>query len=296
MRASHASSTALLIARCLLLADATPALRSLVPPHAVTLTRRFLDQAPPGRLLDIALRHTWSRKLLLAVERFALPGIICHYLVRKQCIESHARDFLHQHPNGQLAVLGAGLDTLACRLRMEGAATAAYELDHPATQALKHHAKIDPAPGLIPVDFNRECPATALASTLAYLPTRPAIFVAEGLLMYLLPERVAELLSALARTSPAGSRLVFTFMERHPDQPLGFHGEHRLVSAWLRWKREPFLWGEARATLATFLAHQGWKLEELSAAPELRARFLTAPEHRRQPLAEGEIVALARRA
>jgi methyltransferase (TIGR00027 family) len=295
VRASHASSTALLIARCLLLADATPSLRPLIAPPALTLTRRFLAQAPRARLLDFALRHVWSRRLLLAAERFALPGIIRHYLVRKQCIESHVRDFLHAHRDGQLVILGAGLDTLAWRLQAEDAA-ASFELDHPATQALKRQANIHPAPRLLPVDFTQDCPAAALATAAGYSPAKPTIFVAEGLLMYLPPERVAGLLAALSRAATANSRLVLTFMERHPDQPLGFRGGHRLVTAWLRWKREPFLWGEEHATLASLLARQGWTLEKLGAPNELRERFLTAAEHRGHALAEGESIALARRA
>ncbi len=283
----------------MLLADATPPLRALIPPGAITLTRRLLDQAPPSRLLDFSLRHAWSRRLLLATERFTLPGIIRHYLVRKQSIESQVRDFLHAHHDGQVAVLGAGLDTLAWRLRSEHAtATALFELDHPATQALKREANIHPAPRLLPVDFTTDCPAAALASSANYSPTKPTIFVAEGLLMYLTPERVAKLLSALAHATAttADSHLVFTFMERHPTEPLGFRGGHRLVTAWLRWKREPFLWSEGRSTLATFLSDHGWTLEKLSSARELRERFLIAPEHLGQPLAEGESIALARRA
>ncbi|MBC8010352.1 MAG: SAM-dependent methyltransferase [Burkholderiales bacterium] len=285
----------MLIARCLLLADATPTLRPLIPPRAITLTRRFLDQAAPSHRLDFALRHAWSRRLLLAVERFALPGIIRHYLVRKQCIESHVRDFLHTHRDGQLVVLGAGLDTLAWRLQAQGTASS-FELDHPATQTLKRQANIQPAPHLLPVDFTGDCPAAALATLAGYSSAKPTVFVAEGLLMYLPTERVAELLSALARATVADSRLVFTFMERRPNQSLGFRGGHRLVTAWLRWKREPFLWGEDRAMLATFLARHGWTLEKLGSPQELRERFLIAPEHIGQPLAEGECIAIANRA
>lgn len=294
MRASEPSSTALLIARCLLLAEATPTLRPLLPPHAAEITRQFLTHAPRARLLDFALRHASSRRLLLALEHVVLPGIIRHYLVRKRCIETHVRDFLHQHPDAQVVVLGAGLDTLAWRLAATNAASA-FELDRPATQAVTRRTNLSPAPHLIALDLARDCPAAALAKTSGYSPAKPTLFVAEGLLMYFRPGRVGELLAALARAAH-DSRLVFTFLERRPNQALGFRGGHCVIDAWLRWRSEPFEWGEDRANLPGFLQDHGWTLSTLTSAPELRERFLSAPERRGQALAEGEAIALARRA
>jgi methyltransferase (TIGR00027 family) len=278
----------------MLLADATPSLRTLIPPGTIALTRRFLEQAPPSRRLDFALRYPWSRLLLLATERVALPGIVRHYLVRKQCIESHVRDFLNAHRGGQVVILGAGLDTLAWHLQAEGAAKT-FELDHPATQSIKRRANIDPAPFLIPADFTRDCPAAALACAADYSTAQPTIIVAEGLFMYLPPDRVAQILSTLARATTTDSRLALTFMERHPTEPLGFRGGHRLINAWLRWKREPFLWGEERSRLGAFLSRHGWRLEHLSSPAELRTRFLAGATFDSLPLAEGESIALARR-
>jgi methyltransferase (TIGR00027 family) len=294
VRDTQASSTALLIARSMLLAAATPPLRALVPEETVRLTRRFLASAPPARLLDLALRHAWSRKLLLRLERLVLPGIILHYLVRKQLIEEHVRAFLAKTSDRQLVVLGAGLDTLAWRSRTHGAA-AAFELDHPATQKLKRAASLTDAPILLPADFTRELPDALLAATPGFDSSRPTAFVAEGLLMYFPLERVNELLSSVSRIAAPESRLVFTFMESRPDHAPGFRGGHRLVDAWLRHRREPFRWNIAREEIPTFLQRHGWRLEHLSSPAELRARFLAAPAFDPLPLAEGESIALARR-
>jgi methyltransferase (TIGR00027 family) len=294
VRDTQASSTALLIARSMLLAAATPPLSTLVPDQTVHLTRCFLASAPPARLIDFALRHTWSRSVLIALERMILPGIVLHYLVRKQLIEEHVRTFLEKRSDRQLVVLGAGLDTLAWRPRDHGAATA-FELDHPATQKLKHAAGLAAAPVGLPADFTRELPDALLAAAPGFDAARPTAFVAEGLLMYFPPERVSKLLSSVSRIAAPESRLVFTFMESRPDQAPGFRDSHRLVDAWLRHRREPFRWSIARAEIPLFLERHGWRLEHLSSPAELRARFLAAPAFDPLPLAEGESIALARR-
>lgn len=294
MHDTQASSTALLIARSMLLAAATPPLRTLVPEETVRLTRHFLASAPPARLLDFALRHTWSRKLLSGLERVILPGIMLHYLVRKRLIEEHVRAFHAETRDRQLVLLGAGLDTLAWRPRAHGAVTA-FELDHPATQRLKHTAALAAAPVLLPADFTRELPDALLTATPGFDSSRPTAFVAEGLLMYFPPERVDELLSSVSRVAAPESRLVFTFMESRPDRAPGFRGGHRLVDAWLRQRREPFRWSIAREEIPSLLERHGWRLEHLSSPAELRARFLAAPAFDPLPLAEGESIALARR-
>lgn len=294
MRDTQASSTALLIARSMLLAAATPPLSALVPEETVRLTRRFLAAAPPARLLDFALCHACSRSALLRLERLILPGIILHYLVRKRLIEEHVRAFLKKTRDRQLVVLGAGLDTLAWRSPSRDAATT-FELDHPATQKLKHAANLAAAPVLLPADFTRELPDALLTATPGFDSSRPTAFVAEGLLMYFPPERVGELLASVSRIAAPESRLVFTFMESRPDRAPGFRGGHRLVDAWLRHRREPFHWSIARAEIPSFIKQHGWRLEHLSSPTELRARFLAAPAFDSLTLAEGESIALARR-
>lgn len=278
----------------MLLAEKVTAFRPLVPPETGTLLRSFLRSAPPAGLLDFAIGHTWSRRLLLTAERLILPGIILHYLVRKQQIEVHARDFLRDHPDSRIVVLGAGLDTLAWRLRTEFPGTF-IELDHPATQALKLRCRLHPRPVLLPVDFSRADPANVLISSPDFSPATPALFIAEGLLMYFPPERVAVMLQGLARIAGPGSQLVFTFMEQLPGEPLRFRGASRLIDRWLRIKREPFLWGISRDAMSGFLAGTGWRLEQLSSPEGLRARFLDTPERSTRPLAEGESVVLARK-
>lgn len=288
MKADRPSSTSLLIARALLLADATSELRPLLLGESAALTRRLLDAAEPAAWFELALRHPLPRRFLFALERLLLPGILLHYLVRKRLLDALAHEALDAGCQ-QVVVLGAGLDTLAWRLP---AARVCFEMDHPATQAIKRRAG-GAGPVLVAADLLHGSVAELLRAQAQFVPDQPTLYVAEGLLMYLPPARVAELFREIAALSAPGSRFAFTFMEARPDRPIGFHNQRRLIDWWLRWRAEVFHWVLARPDVETFASQHGWRLASLSTPEELRRRFLTPAGLGAAPLATGESVAMA---
>lgn len=288
MKDDCASATALLIARGLLLADATPALQPLVVEESVVWVRRFLSASESRWWFDFAPRHRTARFFLRVAERLLLPGILLHWLARKRLLEAHALEAIDAGCR-QIVVLGAGLDTLAWRMQ---SAALCFELDHPATQSIKRRALAE-GPTLLPADLAHDSVAEALGAQPRFANDRPTLFVAEGLLMYLPPGRVAGLFRELATMAAPGSRLAFTFMEARPGQPLAFHNASRLITWWLARRGEPFRWGLERENVAAFVAQQGWQLAGLSSPEELRRRFLAPHGLERQPLAIGESVAVA---
>jgi methyltransferase (TIGR00027 family) len=273
-----------------LLADATPALQPLLVSDTATLTRRLLDAAEPAPWFDFALKHQAARSVLIATERLVLPGILLHWLARKSLLDSIAREALVAGCR-QIVVLGAGLDTLAWRLHRD---CPCFEMDHPATQAIKRLA-FTGGPVLLPADLLEASLARSLRAEPRYSPDQPALFIAEGLLMYLPPQRVSELMLELAAFAAPGSRFAFTFMEERPGAPLGFHNSRRVVDWWLRQRSEPFRWGLARADADAFTARHGWQLAALSSPEELRRRFLAPHGLAAAPLAVGESIALVYR-
>jgi methyltransferase (TIGR00027 family) len=293
MTPHRASDTAVLIARSLLLAERTPVLRPLLHNDCASLTRRLLSAASHARWFEFSLRHAWTRRLLFALERATLPGIFLHYLVRKKRIAQLNHDALQAGGCRQLVVLGAGLDTLAWQQSRQSTLSC-FELDHPATQSIKHAVfKTEPrAPALIPADLAHASPTAALRLQPAFDASQPAVFVAEGLLMYLAPSRVSELMNELAAFAAPGSYFIFTFMETCPGRPLAFHNAHASVNTWLRARREPFQWGLSRSSVREFALHHGWRLDYLSSPDELRASLLAPHGLRDAPLALGESIAL----
>ena len=288
MKEGQSSSTALLIAHAVLLAEATPKLRMLLPERAATLTRQLLASASGSRGFDVLLRYRITRTILLAHERVLLPGIIVHWLTRKLLLEAWASEALAAGCR-QLVVLGAGFDTLAQRLHET---TACFEMDHPPTQAVKRAAFPD-GPALVPLDFLDASPMTTLREHARFDAKLPTFYIAEGLLMYLPPPRVTELFRELAAFSAPGSRFAFTFMEARENRPLGFANASPVINWWLRWRGEPFRWGLARDEVSDFVRALGWRLLALGSVAELRARFLAPRGLADAPLAAGESIALA---
>lgn len=227
-----------------------------------------------------------ARAVLFGLERLLLPGVLLHWLARKRRLDELARDAIGAGCT-QIVVLGAGFDTLAWRFR-EGAA--GFELDHPVTQAVKR--QVFPA-GLtfVPVDFASESVRDQLAAQPAFHPGQPTFFVAEGLLMYLEPARVASLLGELSAIGAAGSRLAFSFMEAQPGKPIAFHHASPLINAWLRRRGEPFRWSLERPAAGAFAAAHGWRLDSLSSPEEQRRRFLAPCGLGHRPMATGETIA-----
>jgi methyltransferase (TIGR00027 family) len=289
MKAGEVSSTALLIARAILLADETPMLRPLLIGDSAVLTRRLLRLAHSARWFELAVKKRLVRSLLFAVERWTLPGTVAHWLARKCFLDGLAREALAAGC-GQMVVLGAGLDLLAWRFRRDADC---FELDHPATQPVKRAAFGDEL-ALVPLDLVHESPAAALRGHAAFDPARPTLFVAEGLFMYLEAPRVAAILRELAALSAPGSRFAFTFMEARPGQPLAFANASPIIAWWLRQRGEPFRWGLPREVIAPFLRDLGWELVTLSSPGILRREVLVPRGLADAPLAVGESIVLAK--
>ena len=287
MKAETASSTAQVIARGLLLANTDPSLRPLLLGDTAVLTRRLLHATSQGSWFEFALRRRPVQRFLFAVERLILPGILLHWLARKSLFDALAREALAAGCR-QIVIIGAGLDTLAWRMQ---SACPCFEVDHPATQALKHSV-LAGGPVLIPADFMEFSLPEVLRAEPRYDRESPTFFIAEGLLMYLPPTEVDRLFRDLASFSPPESRFAFSFMEKSPGGRLGFRGSHRAVDWWLRLCHEPFQWGLARADAEAFGTRHGWQLASLSSPEELRRRFLEPRGLATAALAIGESVAL----
>jgi methyltransferase (TIGR00027 family) len=290
MKESSVSSTSLLIARGVLLADATPALRPLLVNGSVAFTRRLLDVAGPSPNFELALRHRFLRRIIFGAERLLLPGVLLHWLTRKRLLDDYAHEALAAGCR-QIVVLGAGLDTLTWRFQSK---CVCLELDHPASAAFKRGAFPD-GPELVEADLMQTSAADALRAHPRFDANQPTLFIAEGLLMYLSPARGASLFSELATVAAPGSRFAFSFMEARAGHRIGFHNSRHLVDGWLRWRGEPFRWALGRAEMEPFLAQHGWNLTAVGSPEEMRRRYLAPLGLDKAPLAMGEPVALAHR-
>jgi methyltransferase (TIGR00027 family) len=117
----------------------------------------------------------------------------------------------------QYVVLGAGLDTFACRNPFADQGLRVFEVDHPATQDWKRArlagAGLAPPASLTftPVDFERQTLAEGLAAT-GFDAAAPASFAWLGVVVYLTRSAVMQTLGFIA-SLPAGAEVVFDYGE-----------------------------------------------------------------------------------
>jgi methyltransferase (TIGR00027 family) len=118
----------------------------------------------------------------------------------------------------QVVILGAGFDSHAYRYRELLAHVRVFEVDRPATQAVKKQRVNEVLGGppqnltYVAVDFQHEDLSDALTRH-GYDPAQRTFFVLEGVTMYLAEEAVRGTLRFVA-AHPPGSGIVFDFVYR----------------------------------------------------------------------------------
>ena len=295
MKEDRPSATALLIAASTVYLKCDPVVAPLIPDAMAAASRAFLTRASPlaTAWVNLVSRPGWHWLSGLA-QRLAGPGLPLHFIVRKHFIEDNVRAALAAG-TAQMVVLGAGFDTLAWRLHAAHPEVVFFELDHPATQRVKREA-LEPSGGnlhFVPADFTRQTLQQMLAQCPGFRRDLPAVFVIEGVLMYLGAADVDALFAALPRTPR--ELLIFSVMETRPDGHTRFHNATFLSDAMLRLWGEPFLSSFSRPALAPFLARHGYALANVADEACLRARCLPEPLRGASALARGELVCVAER-
>jgi O-methyltransferase involved in polyketide biosynthesis len=275
MRADRASMTARLIAAATVMCQHVPQLRPLVPQGAAEYCRQFLATSRSDRFLRWSVQARLLVRFWGFIESIAAPGIVSHWMRRKQTIEQQVRTW-HAQGATQLIVLGAGLDTLAFRLADEDMFDRVISVDHPATLSVIRQAQqmirqesSTPHPSsrsehkqtpveLLPLDLSETHLGESLRHTLQSSFSRSTIIVIEGVLMYLPGSKVTELFQTLASFPWPRAQLLASWMMEQPGQPIGFRGESRFVSRWLKRQSEPMLWATTPAQISEIMQQTGW--------------------------------------
>jgi hypothetical protein len=229
--------------------------------------------------------------LLDRLESVLLPGLAEHHCRRKQWLW---QALLRRSESRRWIWLGVGFDGLGRALRGQRCATdriepgraEAYpsrahllepgqpgtdpidrapieseliELDHPDSLALRKRLPlIQSAPGIPMRSLSLPGDAASLQRLCA---ERPAIVVAEGLLMYLPPRPLLRLLRALARLPNPPELWLSALCLEHPDGR-GFARSRGLTRAWLSAQGEPFRWRIEPERLQALLRRHGYATEQ----------------------------------
>lgn len=249
---------------------ATRALGALLPDAAQLAVDPFgarVGGAGVATLAALARRAPSLRPLLRVVAAPMLP-MIAYMQVRTRLIDDVVRAFVGAG-GAQIVLLGAGFDARAARLADGGARF--FEVDHPATQALKRERFGDLPVTFVPWNFERDAMATlgARLAAVGHDPARPTLTIWEGVTMYLTEPAIADTVAAVRGWSAAaaGSRLCFSYVDRRQiDRP---RLAARLVKSAVRLWGEPWRFGWEPRELPGWLAAHGYRLlddEDIDAA------------------------------
>jgi methyltransferase (TIGR00027 family) len=174
----------------------------------------------------------------------------------------------------QIAVIGAGYDSRAWRLRRDGVRF--FELDHAATQRDKARRAPGPGPTYVEADLTTQAAAEALLAH-GLDASRPALFVVEGVTMYLGEEVVRHQLSELARSSAVGSRLTVDFYPPPDAGTSQHHRQNRLQRLARAGSGETLRLVVDRSQAVELVEASGWDVDEATSALEA-ARALVPRE------------------
>jgi methyltransferase (TIGR00027 family) len=177
----------------------------------------------------------------------------------------------------QYVVLGAGLDTFACRNPYPAALLRVFEVDHPATQAWKRErllaAGIEEPASLtfVPIDFETQNLAARLCEA-GFRAGEPAFVSWLGVTMYLSRAAVLETLSYAAGLA-AGSAIVFDYALPPASLGPGRRALYRMRLTRVAAAGEPWRTFFEPEALAALLSGLGFASIQDSGAAELNARF-----------------------
>ena len=161
----------------------------------------------------------------------------------------------------QIAIVGAGYDSRAWRMRRDGVQF--FELDHEETQADKMRRAPGPGPTYVEADLRAPRATTALHGG-GLDPTRPALFVVEGVTMYLTEEVVHRQLGDLAAASAAGSRLAVDFYPPRDAGTAQDRRQRRLQRMARAGSDESFRLVVDRAAAVELVEASGWHVDEVT--------------------------------
>ena len=212
-------------------------------------------------VLEFAARNPEKFKAFVAENERLVPGAGNSCVARVRYIDDVVKSSLAEGLE-QLVIFGAGYDTRAYRID-ELKKVRVFEVDHPVTQRSKVEkvreifGSLSDNVTYVPVDLEVDDPGLRLVDN-GYDRARKTLFVMEGLLMYLSPAIVDEILSFIVHNSRKGSAIIFDYIPRSV-----IDGTCEL-EAGKNWQKgvtdvgEPFLFGIEPGTLEAFLVRRGF--------------------------------------
>jgi methyltransferase (TIGR00027 family) len=223
-------------------------------PYAI----HFISQ----EIIDAASRNPDAIKARWEQFDRLMPGLGNSIVARVRYFD----DFVKASIEGgleQLVILGAGYDSRAYRIEGLKGRVRVFEVDHPTTQAVKIE-KIREIFGRLPdhvsyvsVDFEKEEFGKKLIE-MGYNKAQKTLFIMEGLVMYIPPKAVDDMLSFIVKNSGKGSEVLFDYLPEFAADGSSDVETGKNILSYVERIGEPSQFGIKDGAIELFLAERGF--------------------------------------
>lgn len=221
-------------------------------PYAV----HFVDP----EVLELARKNPEKTKAMKEHYERLFPGLSSSIRARVRYFDDFVKASIGEGLE-QLVILGAGYDTRAYRIEVLKENAKVLEVDRPETQSLKKEKIAKIFGGLpdhvvyVPVDFETEGLGQKLLGN-GYDRSKKTLFLMEGLVMYIPPKAVDDILSFIVKNSARGSEVLFDYF--HQSVVDGTSETGKNMRDFAGEQGEPFLFGIEEGAAEAFLTERGF--------------------------------------
>ncbi len=174
--------------------------------------------------------------------------------------------------------------------------TRVFEVDHPATQAVKLPGMkrvVEPLPAhvtFVPVDFNTQPLGERLLAS-GYDEHGKTLFIWQGVTYFLTAEGVDSTRAFIANHSGPGSTVIFDYFYNETLRDTQ-HGYGKAMRRAARLSGEAYMFGIDKGQLEPFLTQRGFRDVRDTTLEDLKPTYLTGPNAGR-PIPAGVAIASA---
>jgi methyltransferase (TIGR00027 family) len=214
------------------------------------------------RFAGASLYHVVKFFTSLGYANWRGPGLWEFLVARERYVDDYLGIWLSEGLE-QLVILGAGYDARAYRFPALKAGVKVFEVDHPATQAVKLkklEVIFGTPPGhvtYVPIDFGRQSLAERLFEN-GYDDSRRTLFIWQGVTQYLTAQAVDDTLAFVVQHSGAGSHIIFDYMDARLLRGASRHGEISGMRRYRRLTGEGLVFGIPIDSMRAFLEERGF--------------------------------------
>jgi methyltransferase (TIGR00027 family) len=187
----------------------------------------------------------------------------------------------------QLVILGAGYDSRAYRFEQLKKGVKVFEVDHPATQAIKMKKvesifkKLPKYVTYVSIDFTQETLGDKLQEN-GFNEGMKTLFIWEGVVMYLNQQAVESTLDFIVHHSGSGSQVIFDYIYTSLLDGSVRHGEVSRMRRARRFSGEGLTFSFTEAAVADFLHARGFTQVTDLSSKDLHQRYFHGPNAKRK--------------